>query len=251
MSAPVPRGAAGDWLFDLGNTRLKFAPLSPDGEVGEVQARAHDKPDWQARLPSGATAWVCDVASSTLSLELLQALATRFHRVSIARTSAAFAGVRVAYAQPERLGVDRFLALLGARGLGAGPWLVVGVGTALTIDLLAADGRHVGGRIAPSPAVMRAALQARATHLPVDGGRYVEFATDTRDALASGCDGAAFALVERSLAHARDALGRDALVVLHGGGAPALAPGIDGARVEPALVLQGLAAWARAGARRG
>ncbi|HEU4813642.1 MAG TPA: type III pantothenate kinase [Xanthomonadaceae bacterium] len=247
----MQRGTGGDWLFDLGNTRLKLAPLSRDGQVGEVQARAHDAPDWQARLPSGDTAWVCDVASSTLSLELLQELATRFRRVSIARTSATFAGVRVAYAQPGRMGVDRFLALLGARSLGAGPWLVVGVGTALTIDLLAADGRHVGGRIAPSPEVMRAALHARATHLPVDGGHYAEFATDTRDALASGCEGAAIALVERSLAQARKALGADAMPLLHGGGAPALASAVDGARVERALVLQGLATWARAGARRG
>lgn len=248
MTASKQRRSAGDWLFDLGNTRLKLAPLSRDGQAGEVQARAHDAPDWLAGLPSGDTAWVCDVASSTLSLELLQALATRFRRVSMARTSATFAGVRVAYAQPGRMGVDRFLALLGARRLGPGPWLVVGVGTALTIDLLAVDGRHVGGRIAPSPDVMRAALHARATHLPVDGGRYVEFAADTRDALASGCEGAAIALVERSLAQGRDVLGTSPQPLLHGGGAPALAPCIEGARVAHALVLEGLASWARAGA---
>lgn len=243
--------SGGDWLFDLGNSRLKLAPLLPDGRVGKVEARAHDAPDWCAGLPSGRSAWVCDVASSALSLELLQALAARFRRVSVARTSASFAGVRVAYAQPGRLGVDRFLALLGARGLGSGPWLLVGVGTALTIDLLGADGRHVGGRIAPSPSLMRAALHARAAQLPVEGGRYVEFAGDTLDALASGCEGAALALVERSLAHARQVLGQEPLPLLHGGGAAALAPHVDGARVEAALVLRGLAAWARAGAERG
>ena len=242
--------ATADWLFDLGNTRLKLAPLLRDGRVGEVQATAHAAPDWCARLPSGDTAWVSDVASSAVSLELLQALATRFRRVSIARTSAAFAGVRIAYAQPGRFGVDRFLALLGARALGSDPWLVVGVGTALTIDLLAADGGHIGGRIAPSPDLMRAALHARATHLPVDGGTYAEFAAETRDALASGCEGAAVALVERSLAQARQVLGTAATPLLHGGGAPAMAPHLGGARVEPALVLRGLAAWARAGATR-
>lgn len=249
--------STGDWLFDLGNSRLKLAPRLPDGQVGAVEARTHDLRDWCARLPSGRTAWVCDVASSTLSLELLQALATRFQRVSVARTRASLAGVRVAYAQPGRLGVDRFLALLGARAIGPGPWLLVGVGTALTLDLLAADGRHVGGRIAPSPAAMRAALHARASHLPANGGRFVEFATDTQDALASGCEGAAIALVERSLAHARDTLGAEVTPMLHGGGAEALAPHLGGARVdgvrrdsvrlEPALVLRGLAEWARAG----
>lgn len=239
--------SGGDWLFDLGNSRLKFASLAPDGRVGAVEARAHDDGDWCADLPSGGTAWVCAVASPVLSLELLQALARRFRRVSIARTHASFAGVRVAYAQPGRLGVDRFLAMLGARAIGPGPWLLVGVGTALTLDLLAADGTHAGGRIAPSPAVMRAALHARASHLPVEGGRYVEFAADTQDALASGCEGAALGLVERSLAQARGLPGGDPTPLLHGGGAAALASHLPGVRVESALVLHGLARWARAG----
>lgn len=242
----TPPAATGDWLFDLGNSRLKLAPLSPAGEVGTVEARPHEAAGWCTDLPSGDTAWVCSVASPRLSLELVAALARRFRRVSIARTTAAFGGVRVGYAQPRSLGVDRFLALLGARAMGEGAWLVVGVGTALTIDLLGADGVHAGGRIAPSPTVMREALHARASHLPVEGGRYAEFADDTRDALVSGCEGAAVALVERSLAHARAASGMDVSAVLHGGGAAALAPRVAGARVAPMLVLQGLAAWAGA-----
>lgn len=244
-----PHPGLHDWLFDLGNSRLKLAPLLPDGQPGTVEARAHDAAGWCAGLPSGGTAWVCLVASPVLSLELLQALASRFRRVSIARTSAKFAGVRVAYANPARLGVDRFLAMLGARALGPGAWLPVSVGTALTLDLLSGDGTHVGGRIAPSPAVMRAALHARASHLPAEGGRFVEFAADTQDALASGCEGAAAALVERSLAHAHRLLGAEATPVLHGGGADALAPHLPGARLAPALVLQGLAEWALAGTR--
>ena len=241
----------GDWLFDLGNSRLKLAPLDRDGRVGEVAAHAHDAIDWCSRLPSGRRAWVCSVASPVRSLELLQGLAQRFERVSIARTPAALGGVRVAYAQPGRLGVDRFLAMLGARALGNGPWLLVGVGTALVIDLLGSDGAHVGGRIAPSPTVMREALHARAAQLPAGGGHYAEFAVDTDDALASGCDGAARALVERSLAEARRRLGEPAVALLHGGGAAAFAPLLDAARVEPSLVLQGLAAWASAVAMRG
>ena len=207
--------APADWLLDLGNSRLKFAPLSRDGAIGPVTARDHAAPGWTAGLPAGGTAWVSSVASPTLTLQLLEGLAARFGRVHMARTSASCAGV--------------------------------GVGTALTIDLLDADGRHAGGRIAPSPTLMREALHARATHLPTEGGTYHEFATDTPDALASGCDGAAIALVERSLARARAMLGREVQPLLHGGGAEALAARVDGARVEPALVLRGLAAWARIG----
>ena len=43
------------WLFDLGNSRLKVAPLGGDGQPGEVLAFAHGDadlaPDWAAALP--------------------------------------------------------------------------------------------------------------------------------------------------------------------------------------------------------
>jgi type III pantothenate kinase len=91
---------------------------------------------------------------------------------------------------------------------------------------------------------MRATLHARAAQLPIEGGAYTEFAADTEDALASGCEGAAIALVERSLAVATQGLGRAPRVLLHGGGADALRAHLLGVESRPALVLEGLARWA-------
>lgn len=244
-------GAADTWLFDLGNSRLKFAPLR-DGGVGDIVAIGHDgtafAPGWEARLPAQLdAACMATVAAPELSARLAGALAARGARVAYARTLASLDGLRIAYAQPERLGVDRFLALLGAHARGARAALVVGVGTALTVDLLDAGGLHRGGRIAPSPDLMRAALHARAPALAERGGTYGEFAADTDDALASGCEGAALALVERSLDEASRLLGSEAPeLLLHGGGAPVLLPRLPGAVHAPALVLQGLARWASA-----
>lgn len=233
------------WLFDLGNSRFKFAPLREDGRVGDVQAWAHGAElldeDSAAALPRGEVAWVASVAAPALTAQLLEWLQGRFARVEIAQTVAECAGIRVAYAEPRRFGVDRFLALLGARGQGA--VLVAGVGTALTIDLLDGGGQHQGGRIAASPTTMREALHLRAAQLPVLGGDYAEFANDTADALASGCDGAAVALIERSLQQAALRLGQVRLL-LHGGGAPPLLPLLPGAEHRPSLVLDGLATWA-------
>lgn len=245
--------APGAWLFDLGNSRLKFAPLQADGSIGVVQAFAHDgsgfESGWETRLPARCdAAWVASVAAPALRDALLDALAARGSRVQLARTQAEAGGVSIAYAEPSRLGVDRFLALLGAHARDAAAVsLVVGVGTALTIDLLD-GGRHLGGRIAPSPALMRAALHARAPVLPETGGRYAEFADDTDDALASGCEGAALALVACSLEAASARTGRAPALLIHGGGAPALLPRLPGATHTPALVLEGLAQWARASA---
>ncbi|MDQ2702963.1 MAG: type III pantothenate kinase [Pseudomonadota bacterium] len=244
------------WLFDLGNSRLKLAPLLGDGDgdgddVGEVTAIPHDgaafAPGWEARLPTGFDlACVATVAGDRLSAQLFEALAGRCKQVSIARTQASLADLRIAYPQPQRLGVDRFLALLATRARAQRAALVVGVGTALTIDLLDATGQHLGGRIAPSPALMRAALHARAPALPEHGGVYREFGKDTDDALASGCEGAALGLVGRSLDEATRLLaGAAPDLLLHGGGAPALLPRLPTAVHAPALVMQGLAQWAR------
>src|SRR5690606_789043 len=205
---PAAGGAGGmsEWLFDLGNSRLKCAPMDEDGRVGAILAIDHDgqafAPDWAARLPARIeAAHVASVAAPALRVALLDALAARCGRIGLASTRRSWAGLRIAYADPARLGVDRFLALLAAHARG-GPWLVAGVGTALTVDLVDAAGLHHGGRIAPSPALMRQALHLRAAQLPVDGGDYLEFAADTGDALASGCTGAALGLLERSQAEA-------------------------------------------------
>lgn len=239
------------WLFDLGNTRLKCARMQSDGRIGAVLALGHGQGDliqgMAAQLPrAGLSACLASVAAPALTAAVLEVLQARFRVVSLARTQAELAGLRVAYAEPARLGVDRFLAMLGARTHGDGPWLVAGVGTALTIDVIAADGRHVGGRIAPSPQLMRQALHRAAVQLPTDGGVFVEFASDTPDALASGCDGAAVALIERSLAQAGAQLGQTPTLLLHGGGIETLLPLLPQARRIDGLVLEGLAVWSAA-----
>lgn len=244
------------WLFDLGNSRLKCAPLHADGTLGPVAALGHDESGFIAALDRAvppraelgmATACLASVASPALTAAVVDWLATRFTCISIARTQPAMGGVRIAYGEPARLGVDRFLALLAARARGPQAWLVAGVGTALTIDLLDADGQHLGGRIGPSPRLMREALHRAAAQLPAEGGLYAEFARDTDDALASGCEGAAAGLVERSLRHAQARLGRAPALLLHGGGAEVLRPLLPESVTASSLVLEGLAQWARAG----
>jgi type III pantothenate kinase len=97
-------------------------------------------------------------------------------------------------------------------------------------------------------------LHARAAQLPASGGEYRDFADNTLDALRSGCDGAALALIDKAQSDAENTLGIAPSVFLHGGGADALFAA-GGARplrsqgraeIEPSLVLHGLAAYIRA-----
>jgi len=244
------------WVFDIGNTRLKCAPLGDDGRIGQVTALTHGDhrqlDQIEALLPQrGDCAYVCSVASPQQFLVVVEMLAGRFRCTSVARATAGFAGIRNGYPQPGRLGVDRFLAMIAARALGGGPWLVCGIGTAITVDLLDSEGEHLGGRIGPSQEVMRAGLHHAAAHLPPNGGRPLAFALDTDDALASGCEAAAVGLIQDSVTAAAGMLGVTPALLLHGGGAQALVDRFAHARHEPSLVLQGLARWAAAGEQDG
>jgi type III pantothenate kinase len=246
------------WFVDLGNTRLKWAHVDAlrshdvqayahagSQEAGSIGTRGLD--GIFADVRPGDRAWIASVAPPASTALVGSALERRGAIVVRALTQAACAGVRIAYAEPSRLGVDRFLALLAAHARGPGAWLIASVGTALTIDLLDAGGTHHGGLIAPSPTLMRAALSQRAPHLPVEGGAIVDFAADTVDALASGTILSARALIARSLRAARRRLDTTPTLLIAGGGADALCDRWRvGAERAPDLVLEGLAVYASA-----
>jgi len=139
------------WLLDLGNTRLKVAAWQPGQGLGAVQAWTHGAVDfapllqrWLAGVQAGDACWLASVAGSELTAAVAEALASRGNPAVRARPRPECAGVRIAYAEPSRLGVDRFLALLAAHARGDGPWLLVCAGSALTVDLMDAGGRHRG-----------------------------------------------------------------------------------------------------------
>lgn len=229
-------------LIDLGNTRLKLAALRPDGRAGDVRAFAHAQVAEAFEGMDGGIAHLASVADAQLTQEVERALDARGLRVRRVRTEAQSGKLRIAYAAPERLGVDRFLALLAASERDDGPHLIVSVGSALTVDLLASDGHHVGGLIAATPAHVRKALAERFAVLDVAGGDAVDFAGDTDDAVASGAQAMATGLIERCLRQAEVRLGHPARLLLTGGGVAdlgdvsALAP-----ILAPNLVIEGLA----------
>jgi len=242
------------WLFDLGNSRLKWARLA-NGRLLDQGALAHQGGGFDlaldqvlAALPRAQDAYLSSVATADLAARV-RALCAR-HGVPCrdVRPSAAFAGVHVAYPQPEQLGADRFLALLVAHARGPGPWLIVSLGTAVTVDALGQDGRHLGGVIAPTPTLMRAALAARVPHLVEDGGEAMVFASNTRDALAGGALGATLGLIERCHAKAAVVFGCAPALLLGGGGAADIGSELDlDYQLAPDLVLEGLAVWAKHG----
>jgi type III pantothenate kinase len=239
------------WLLDLGNTRLKMAPLGKNGR-GELSAFVHGDDDFEVALRAhfdahdGDEAWLASVAppDTTSHLRaLMQDLGIEVQRV---HSRASMGRLKIAYAEPARLGVDRFLALLAASERDDGPWLLASAGSALTLDLLGKDGVHVGGLIAPMPAQMRSALATRFAQLDVPEGKAQDFACDTADAIASGARAAALGVLEHGWNRAREKLGCEPTVLVSGGNVDLLLQaGVPGMQATPSLVLDGLARYVK------
>jgi type III pantothenate kinase len=231
-------------LLDIGNTRLKWAVL--DGaRLGPTQALPLDGlPDaWpqHAAFPQGVTdALLASVAPAAVTRAVEARIAASGLPVRRMPAPRSTPRLRLAYAEPQRLGVDRWLALLAATG---GATLAVSCGSALTLDLVDAAGQHHGGLIAPSPERMREALLAHVPHLRGDG-RVVDFAASTADAVASGAVLSAVALIERQWRQASALLGTAPRLWLAGGGRGALLPHLALPFEErEQLVFEGMAAW--------
>jgi len=235
-------------LVDIGNTRLKWALWDgKDLRFGAAEAHADfSAAAWQ-ESPAVDSVWVASVASAALNERVDAAVRRRFGRAArFVQTRAHACGVHNAYPQPERLGVDRFLALVAAHAQAREPTIVVSCGTALTLDALAADGTHLGGLIAASPDLALAALRGGTANLgAAAAGRIVEFADNTADAMESGTWLAAAALAERFVERTAKRLGSAAALVLTGGGAARLSDLLPTPhRIDAELVLRGLAALA-------
>ncbi|MEO7071453.1 MAG: type III pantothenate kinase [Rhodanobacter sp.] len=241
-------------LLDLGNSRLKWACATAPAAA------------WDA---SGSVDWSCDVsvrlqqawadlmppqdivgASVVDGAREAQVAAACVARFGLAprwlRTPLAACGVRNGYEQPQRLGVDRFLAMVAARAAGRAPCVVASAGTALTLDALAADGQHLGGWIVPGVHAMRQALADNTARVVVEcTGSVTDLARNTEDAVASGCWHALAAAIERFAARAQPRLGATPTLLLGGGDAPALLPWLNvPAQLMADSVLRGLAHWA-------
>lgn len=240
-------------LLDLGNTRLKFAlcdggVFTHRGAFGWDADIAHELASLWATWPRPVRVVGASVVDGARETAVAVAAGNAFGcHPEWVRTPAEACGVRNAYAEPGRLGVDRFLALVDAWDAGRAPCVLASVGTALTLDALDAEGRHLGGWIAPGPLLMQqSVLGATVQVRPDHAGAVRDLADNTADGLASGCWQASAALVDRFVRRAAAQLGGSPSITLGGGDAELLAPLLEhSVSIVPDAVLRGLAVWAR------
>lgn len=185
---------ADTWLIDLGSSRLKWQVRSPLGAV-----RARGDAAWSADAPplplhAPQRVWLARVGPPEREQILCDWIRQRHGPVpvSVVRPQPhGPAGLKLAY-DCRQLGADRYCALLGVLAQSRAPAVVIDAGTAVTVDLLAADGEHRGGYILPG---LRLGLSAVTALLPAELQTVVQAALPTvtvpvgaPDA-GRGCDG--------------------------------------------------------------
>jgi type III pantothenate kinase len=228
---------------DAGNTRLKWGLA----QAGAWQRKGGVPLSEAARLDGiiaperPQRALVSCVAGEAVRQGLAAALARLGTPVDWLTAAGHAHGLRNAYTEPEQLGADRYAMLVASLHLGLAPCVVVGAGTAVTVDALDEAGCFLGGLILPGPALMRQALKSGTAGVGAVAGQVADFPRATGDAVETGIWRALAGAVEAMRSRLAHETGVLPLTVLSGGEAAGLAAVLAGPiQVVEDLVLEGL-----------
>jgi type III pantothenate kinase len=223
--------------LDIGNTRLKWALYAAPRAGAELLAHGAEFLENIDKLSEGVWATLappshilgCVVAGDAIKRRVETQLELWDITPQWVVASDTEAGVTNGYDHPSRLGADRWVAMIGAyhRMLAQGPRrpiVVVMVGTAVTVEAIAADGRFLGGFILPGHGIMLRALESGTAGLHVPTGEVCPFPTNTSDALTSGGTYAIAGAVECMVQQVRQHAGEEPLCIMTGGAGWKMAP---------------------------
>jgi len=242
-------------LLDVGNTRLKWGVLK-DGEIrrtghiSQERIRENGLQVVTTKLPRRVDeAFASNVAGASFATRLSGIVGAHCNcDVRFARAERKGWGLTNSYTQPRRMGVDRWVAMVGAWARVGSACLVVDAGTAITLDAIDDDGVHLGGQIVAGVGTMAGALASATSDIPKvspaparKGADLGMFARNTAAAVREGAQNAVAGAVDRAF-RTLQSNGYDAKIVLTGGDASRILNAlVETPLHRPHLVLEGLA----------
>ncbi len=246
-------------VFDVGNSRVKWGVWCAGAliETGAVSSSGDALRQLINKalpgLDSPLAVFAVCVAGDEVKHTLEQAVCQRWSLpVQFLKTRRSFASegrtLVNAYVDVSRHGADRWAALIAASRVSTGALCVISAGTAITMDLMAADGRHIGGRILPSFVTMLRALLTGAAEVTMkpEAAAFSPlpplFAADTDSAVSSGVYYLLEAGLREACMQAAGELGGDTTFIITGGLAEQILTfsGMPKMIHRPELILQGV-----------
>jgi type III pantothenate kinase len=235
--------------LDFGNTRIK-AGLFAGSTLVDSWVLSYE--DWD-RLAEGAfpLGWSEAKYSGILSVgkwplekivtELLKAFP---HCKPLPLTAGTATPLRNRYGTPETLGMDRLALANGAWQLGGGkPLIAFSAGTALTWEVVNAEGEYLGGGIAPGMRMRFASLHEGTAKLPLVSpeGPFALAGSSTEESIRGGVVLGMAVEIDGLADRARREWGPLTQVFLTGGDAPILVNHLQNVNfADSGLVLLGI-----------
>lgn len=231
------------WL-DIGNTRLKYW-ITENHQVVEHGAELHLQSPAELLLgliqhfksldlQQVGVSSVQDKKNNERIQKILKFLNIP---VTFAKVHAEYAGLRCAYEDTSKFGIDRWLQMLAVVNNPERKYCVISCGTALTIDLT--DGlQHLGGYILPNLYLQRDSLIQNTKGIKIPDAIFDELSPgrNTIDAVHHGILLSLVSTIEKVLEKYPSQL------ILTGGDAPLFAKYLTAYQpvIEPDLLLKGL-----------
>lgn len=174
-------------LVDIGNTYIKHCVYSLENGMGEIHF-APAATDLAASIEHANKVLLSSVANDAKTAEVTSLCNRLTTDLYVAKTEAAAFGFKCAYSRFQTLGVDRWLAMLGARYLSERAFAVIDIGTAMTCDI-ATKNQHLGGWIVPGYDLMRSSLINNTANVFSDGSRpnQLTLGKETEQCVNMGC----------------------------------------------------------------
>ena len=238
-------------LIDQGNTRIKWA-----GAVGEEidpNRFGYGTPEVFEKAMGELPWWPDEVTISSVAGADQQQAIARYCRslwgleAKCLNSMSEQGGVRNAYRDPSTLGVDRWLAIVGAVSRYGKPVVIWDMGTASTLDAVDSNGRHLGGMIYPGPATMLRSLKKdTGLNVPDDFEEagiisWVGAGQNTDVCILKGVLAAQVGTLNQFLRHVSLQMDREPQLIATGGAAERILPLVDFVKIhDPGLVCRGL-----------
>lgn len=217
-------------LFDIGNTRIKWAlanagQIEQSGVLASATIAIAKLNDGLRSVAPPDAVWISCVGPNSTLEALLAWLQARFSQAAtVVKVSQACCGIENGYHDIESLGVDRWVAVIGARAVvPQGDLIVIDAGTAITIDWLSADNVFQGGAILPGAVIMHDALIGNTAKIQSEYRHVVDIiGRTTQECVNSGVSFGLAGAVERIVGEMLHGTGRPVRIVVTGGGADAI-----------------------------
>lgn len=237
--------------IDMGNTRLKWRIRDQEtnlirGAIGVEEPLELLGGQIESYRNAISAVSVACVVGEVLAQKLTNWAIECLKLVPVFARSTAICGlVRNGYHEPQMLGVDRWLGVVEAYRLVGAACIVVSCGTAITVDLIAWDGEHIGGFIAPGLGLMLDSLTSGTRQIMLRGAMPafdLSPAVATSDAIYSACAAMLKGLIDNGV-HQLCKVDRNCefRMIFTGGDAGRLLSFYPQAELVPDLVLDGLA----------